>query len=136
MNNRFVRLSPVLIAAPGTPRQRPRPHSRVGSVLQEKHVSFVTTQPEALTTSAGNLPGIGSAMSAANGPAAAPATGVITAAADEVPALTATQFAAHTRMYQAVSAQAAAIHEILVNTLGTGAGSYAATGAASAAAAS
>jgi hypothetical protein len=98
-------------------------------------VSFVTTQG-ALGTSAGNLPGIGSAMSAADGPAAAPATGVIPAAADEVSALTATQFAAHTRMYQAVNAQAAAIHEMLVNTLGTSAGSYAATGAASAAAAS
>jgi hypothetical protein len=33
-------------------------------------------------------------------------------------------------MYQAVSAQAAAIHEMFVNTLGTSAGSYAATEAA------
>jgi hypothetical protein len=57
-------------------------------------------------------------------------------AADEVSALTATQFAAHAQMYQAVSAQAAAIHEMFVNTLGTGAGSYAATEAAKAAAAS
>jgi hypothetical protein len=38
-------------------------------------------------------------------------------------------------MYQAVSAQAAAIHDMFVNTLGTGAGSYAATGAADATAA-
>jgi len=49
--------------------------------------------------------------------------------------LTAAQFAAHAQMYQAVSAQAAAIHEMFVNTLGTSAGSYAATEVANAAAA-
>jgi hypothetical protein len=38
-------------------------------------------------------------------------------------------------MYQAVSAQAAAIHEMFVNTLGTSAGSYAATEVANAIAA-
>jgi PE family len=38
-------------------------------------------------------------------------------------------------MHQAVSAQAAAIHEMFVNTLGVSAGSYAATEAANAAAA-
>ncbi|WP_373196926.1 PE domain-containing protein, partial [Mycobacterium marinum] len=37
--------------------------------------------------------------------------------------------------YQAVSAQAAAIHEMFVNTLATSSGSYAATEAANAAAA-
>jgi hypothetical protein len=52
--------------------------------------------------SAGNLQGIGSAMSAADGAAAAPTTGVVRAAANEVSALTATQFAAHAQMYQAV----------------------------------
>ncbi|OBI51588.1 PE family protein [Mycobacterium kyorinense] len=98
-------------------------------------MSFVTTQPEALTAAAGNLTGIGAAMSAQNAAAAAPTTGVIPAAADEVSALTAAQFAAHAQMYQAVSAQAQAIHEMFVNTLGTSAGSYAATEAANAAAA-
>ena len=57
------------------------------------------------------------------------------AAADEVSALTAAQFAAHAQLYQAVAAQAAAIHEQFVNTLGTSAGSYAATEAANAASA-
>ncbi|HSS26131.1 MAG TPA: PE family protein [Mycobacterium sp.] len=98
-------------------------------------MSFVTTQPEALTAAAGSLQGIGSAMSAQNAAAAAPTTGVIPAAADEVSALTAAQFAAHAQMYQAVSAQAAAIHEMFVNTLGTSAGSYAVTEAANAIAA-
>jgi hypothetical protein len=60
---------------------------------------------------------------------------VVPAAADEVSALTATQFAMHAQMYQAVSAQAAAIHDMFVSTLGTSAGSYAATEAANAVAA-
>jgi hypothetical protein len=60
---------------------------------------------------------------------------VVPAAADEVSALTAAQFAAHAQMYQAVSAQATAIHEMFVNTLGISSGSYAATEAANAAAA-
>jgi PE family len=52
-------------------------------------------------------------MQAQHMAAAAPATGVIPAAADEVSALTATQFAAHAQMYHAVSAQAAAVHDFL-----------------------
>jgi hypothetical protein len=98
-------------------------------------MSFVTTQPELLAVAAGNLQGIGSGMTAGSAAAAGPTTGVVPAAADEVSALTATQFAAHASMFQAVSAQAAAIHEMFVNTLGISAGSYAATEAANAAAA-
>jgi hypothetical protein len=98
-------------------------------------MSFVTTQPEILAEAAGNLQGIGSAMTAGNSAAAPATTGVLPAAADEVSALTAAQFVAQAEMYQAVSAQAAAIHEMFVNTLGVSAGSYAATEAANAAAA-
>jgi hypothetical protein len=98
-------------------------------------MSFVTTQPEQLAAAAGELAGIGLQMNAQNAAAAAPTTGVVPAAADEVSALTAAQFAAHAQMYQAMSAQAAAIHEMFVNTLGTSAGSYAATEAANAVAA-
>ena len=65
-------------------------------------MSFVTTQPELLTSAAANLGGIGAAMTAGNMAAAAPTTGVVPAAADEVSALTAVQFAAHAEMYQAV----------------------------------
>jgi hypothetical protein len=126
---------PAVIAA--AERQRSKLRSLCGSVhvREEKQMSFVTTQPEALTSAAGALQGIGSSMSAQSAAAAAPTTGVVPAAADEVSALTAAQFAAHAQMYQAVSAQAAAIHEMFVNTLGTSAGSYAATEAANAAAA-
>jgi len=80
------------------------------------------------------LQGIGSTLSAQNAAAAAPTTGVVLAAADEVSALTAAQFAAHAQKYQAVSAQAQAIHEMFVTTLGMSSGSYAATEAANAAA--
>ena len=77
-------------------------------------MSFVTTQPEALSSAATALGGIGSSFSAQNAAAAAPTTGVVPAAADEVSALTAAQFAAHAQLYQAVAAQAAAIHEQFV----------------------
>ena len=99
-------------------------------------MSFVTTQPEALAAAAANLAGIGSTMSAQNAAVAAPTTGLVPAAADEVSALTATQFTIHAQMYQAVSAQAEAIHQLFVSTLGTSATSYAATEAANAIAAS
>jgi hypothetical protein len=98
-------------------------------------MSFVTTQPEALSAAATSLAGIGTTMSAQNAAVAAPTTGVIPAAADDVSALTATQFAVHAQMYQAVSAQAEAIHQLFVSTLGTSATSYAATEAANAIAA-
>ena len=99
-------------------------------------MSFVSTRPAELSAAAENLQGIGSAMTAQNVAAAAPTTGVLPAAADEVSALTAAQFATHAQMYQAISAQAAAIHDMFVNTLGVSAGSYAATEAANAIAAS
>ncbi len=96
-------------------------------------MEFVTTQPEALAAAAGSLQAIGSTMNAQNAAAAAPTTGVVPAAADEVSALTAAQFAAHAQMYQAVSAQAAAIHEAFVNTLNMSSASYGLTEAANAA---
>jgi hypothetical protein len=96
-------------------------------------MSFVTTQPEALAASANTLQNIGCAVSTGSAAAAAPTTAVIPAAADEVSALTALQFAAHGQLYQAVSAQAAAIHDMLVQVLNVSSGSYAATEAANAA---
>jgi hypothetical protein len=59
----------------------------------------------------------------------------VPAAADEVSALTAAQFAPHAGLYQAVSAQAAAAHSMFVSTLGASAASYAAIEAANAVAA-
>lgn len=100
-------------------------------------MSFVNVVPETLAAAADNLRGAGSAVSTQNAAAAAvPTTGLVPAAADEVSALIATQFAAHAQMYQAVSAQATAIHAVLVTILGASAGSYAPTKAANTVAAS
>ncbi|KAA8966316.1 PE domain-containing protein [Mycobacterium sp.] len=98
-------------------------------------MSFVTTAPEALTAAAGKLAGIGSALGAENAAAAPPTTGVVPAAADAVSALQATQFSAYGTLYQHISAQAAAIHEMFVHTLTTSANSYGATEAANSTAA-
>jgi PE family len=95
---------------------------------------FVTAQPEMLAAAASHLQLIGSTLAAQNAATAPPMTGVVPAAADEVSLLTAAQFAQHAEAFQAVSAQAAAMHEAFVTTLNTSAGSYAATEAANAAA--
>jgi hypothetical protein len=96
-------------------------------------MSFVTALPAMLASAAGELQSIGSGMVVGNMAAAAPTTGVVPAAADEVSALTAAQFAAYAQLYQAVGAQGTAIHELFVTTLATSADSYAATEAANAA---
>jgi hypothetical protein len=98
-------------------------------------MSFVITQPEMLASTAGSLQAIGSAMAASNSAAAGPTSEVIPAAADEVSALTATQFVVHAAMYDAISAEATAIHQRFVAALSTSAASYAATEAANAIAA-
>ena len=97
-------------------------------------MSFVTALPAMLASAAGELQSIGSAVVAGNMAAAAPTTEVVPAAADEVSALTAPHFAAHAAPYQELSAQATAIHELFVITLGASAGSYAVAEAANAAA--
>ena len=97
-------------------------------------MSFVTTLPEALAAAAAQLQTLGSSMAAENVAAAAPTTAIAPAAADEVSALQATQFTAFGNLYQSVSAQAQAVHQMLVNTLGTNAGSYATTESANQAA--
>jgi PE family/PPE-SVP subfamily C-terminal region len=54
-------------------------------------------------------------------------------AADEISALQAAIFAAYGSLYQSVNAQATAIHDLFVHTLGASAGSYAATESANSA---
>lgn len=99
-------------------------------------MTFVSTQPEALASAASTLQNIGCAVNTGSAAAAVPTTAVAPAAADEVSALTAVQFAAHGQLYQAVSAQAASIHEMFVQVMGVSAESYAATEAVNAAATS
>ena len=98
-------------------------------------MSFVTTDPHALTAASGNMESIGCAMAANNATAAGPTTGVVPAAADPVSALTAAQFASHAQLYQTICAQAAAIHQQMVANLGSNAHAYAATEACNATAA-
>jgi PE family len=98
-------------------------------------VSFVTTQPEVLSGAASSLSGIGDAMVAGNAAAAAPTTGLAPAASDMVSAMTAAQFGRQGVAYQQMAAQAAEVHEQLVAALRSGAGAYALTEAANAAAA-
>jgi hypothetical protein len=89
-----------------------------------------------LAAAAGKLETIGSAMEAQNAAAAAPTTtGVIPAAADEVSALQASLFTAYGTLYQQVNAEAQAMYEMFVHTLGISAGTYAATEAANSSAA-
>ncbi|OSC40841.1 PE family protein [Mycobacterium decipiens] len=98
-------------------------------------MSFVTTYPELLSAAASNLQSLGAAFTVGNATAAGPTTAVVPAAADEVSALTAAQFAAHAQRYQALAARAVQIQDLFAATLATNAGSYAATETANATAA-
>ncbi|MBW0013721.1 PE family protein [Mycobacterium sp.] len=98
-------------------------------------MEFVTTQPESLAGAASRLQQIGSTLAAQHAASAAPMNSVVPAAADDVSFVTAAKFAAHAQTFDALSAQAAALHQMFVATLQTSAASYAATEAANAAAA-
>lgn len=96
-------------------------------------MSIMHAEPEMLAATAGELQSINVVARAGNAAVAGPTTGVVPAAADLVSLLTASQFAAHAQLYQAISAEAMAVQEQLATTLGISAGSYAATEAANAA---
>ena len=98
-------------------------------------MSFVTTQPDVVLGAASNLAGLGDAIAARNAAAATPTTALAPAASDVVSAVTAAQFGSHGTTYQQIAAQAAEVHEQLVTALRSGAGAYALTEAANAAAA-
>lgn len=87
-------------------------------------MSFVNVAPEMVAAAVEDLAGIGSSISAANAAAVALTTDVVPAAADEVSAAIAALFGSHAREYQAISAQSAAFHERLVQTLRSGASAY------------
>ncbi|BCI91436.1 hypothetical protein NIIDMKKI_66420 [Mycobacterium kansasii] len=95
-------------------------------------MSFVMAAPNVVAAAATDLAGIESAIRAANSAAAAPTTGLLPAAADEVSAAITALFGAHAQSYQALSAQATAFHQQFVQALTAGAGSYAAAEAANA----
>lgn len=98
-------------------------------------MSFVTSEPEFLSSAAGNLAGIGDSLASGTETAAAPTTGVVPPASDIVSALTAQQFVAHAQLYQVMCQQAHVIHQQIAATLGTNSSGYAAAEAANAASA-
>lgn len=87
-------------------------------------MSYVTTEPEMLTAAASSLSGIGDSMTAGTTAAAGPTTGVVPPAVDLVSLMAATHFAGHGELFQAVSAQAAAVHQQVVATLTGNASAY------------
>ncbi len=95
-------------------------------------MSLVIATPEFVTAAATDLANIGSTLNAANAAAAAPTTGVLVAAGDEVSAAIASLFSGHAQAFQALSAQAAAFHAQFVQTLNAAGGAYTAAEAASA----
>jgi hypothetical protein len=95
-------------------------------------MSTVIAAPELINTAATDLANIGSNLSAAHAAAAAPTTGVIPAAADEVSASIAQLFSQHAHDYQALAGRAAAFQEQFVQGLTASARSYAGAEAANA----
>ena len=87
-------------------------------------MSFVKTLPESITHAAGQLAGIGVALSAESGAAAIPTTVIAPAGTDPVSALQAAVFATYGNLYQSISQQAATVHQQLVQVLGQNAGAY------------
>jgi len=65
--------------------------------------------PEMVAEAAGNLAGIGSAISEANSAAAASTTQLLAAGQDEVSAAISALFSSHGQGFQAVSAQAGGV---------------------------
>jgi PE family len=106
-------------------------------------MSSATGQPEALAAAIARLAGLAPALTAKNLAAATPTAGMVPAAADEVSAIMAAQFAIQAQIYQAVGAQmcqalsaqaAAAIEELFVSLSTESGDSDAATEATDAAA--
>jgi hypothetical protein len=87
-------------------------------------VSFVVTAPEMVTDAAENLAGLRSTLGEATAAAAAPTTGITTAAADEVSIAISEVFGKFGREFQVVSAEAVAFQDEFVSLLNGGAAAY------------
>lgn len=93
-------------------------------------MSFVFTTPEYVAAAASDLARIGWTITSANSMALGPTSNVLAPGADEVSASIATLFGAHSQVYQALSAQAAAFHQQFVQLMNGGAAQYLAAEAA------
>ncbi len=98
-------------------------------------MSFLTAVPAELAAAAAQLGAIGSALAAQNAGAAAPTTFISPAAADQVSILQSSIFTAYGALYQQLAAEAQAIQEQFVQTLGLSSGTYQATESSNAASA-
>jgi PPE-repeat protein len=87
-------------------------------------MSFVNTQPAAISAAATQLEGLGNSFAAESSAAASSTTDVLPAATDEVSILQAGVFSTYGQLYQSVSAQAQAIHQQFVQLLNQSSGSY------------
>jgi hypothetical protein len=87
-------------------------------------MSFVIAAPEMLQGAAQDLAGIHSSLAEATSAAAAPTTGVVAAAEDEVSTAIASMFGNYGRQFQVLSTQAQAFHQQFVNLMNGGAGVY------------
>ncbi len=95
-------------------------------------MSYVIAAPETLEAAAQYITGIGSTLGAANSAAAAPTSGLVAAAADEVSGAIAGLFNSHALEYQSLSAEASAFQARFVAALTAGAQWYAGAEASSA----
>ncbi|WP_156452444.1 PE family protein, partial [Mycobacterium gordonae] len=89
-------------------------------------MSFVRIAPQMAEAAAADLARIGASVNAANAVAAGSTSVVLAAGADEVSSAIAAFFGTHAREYQALNTQVAEFHERFVQTLTSGARSYAA----------
>ncbi|HET7072702.1 MAG TPA: PE-PPE domain-containing protein [Mycobacterium sp.] len=96
-------------------------------------MSYLVAAPETLASTAGDVESIGSAIRSASASAAAPTTGLLAAAQDEVSAAIANLFGAYGQEYQAVVSRAAAFHNAFAQTLAAAGNAYAQADAAGAA---
>ena len=87
-------------------------------------MSFVLAEPQIMASVAENIQGIGSAVSEASAAAAAPTSGLLAAAGDEVSAAIASLFGAHGQEFQTVISQAQAFHNEFELTLAGAANAY------------
>ncbi|OBI82064.1 PE domain-containing protein [Mycobacterium sp. 1245805.9] len=108
-----------------------RPGS-TGARLGGVELSYLISAPEVMTSAATDLANIGSTLDLANAAAAAPTTGIVAAAKDEVSAAIAELFSSHGRQFQALRAQAAEFHAQFAQMLNASGGAYAAAEAAGA----
>ncbi|WP_421845818.1 PE domain-containing protein [Mycobacterium sp.] len=90
-------------------------------------MSFVSVVPDEVTVAAGDLAAIGSQITTANAAAMPAITTIAPAGADEVSTALAEVFNAHAQGFQALSAQAATVHEQFVTNLASTAQTFSAT---------